>query len=382
MRILFFTHYGSLYGANRSLLALLKELQKMDIKVLVIVWYEGTLTDQLKRHNIPFEVIYFHQSVHPENVGQKNLSFFYKNDSILKLLRNIRHFPRVRQIINHFKPTIIHSNSSIINFGFLISRYFSIPHVWHIREFLDLHYNLQPDFGFRFLYALLKRSEAVVYVSNALADYYHYYGLTAQVVYNGVLSKNDITHYPKKAKQGASDPFVLGMVGLISKEKGHFDVLKTLPLLETDKGSTRLHFYGQGNEKKVRAYAEEYGIEDQVLLRGYYDNPSDIYKECDAIIVASRNEAMGRVTAEAMLHATPVIGFNSAGTAELIEHGKTGLLYNSKEELCESINVLQTNPGLRTQLIENALAFGKDHFTNEIYASKIVEIYKKLVDEG
>jgi len=90
--------------------------------------------------------------------------------------------------------------------------------------------------------------------------------------------------------------------------------------------------------------------------------------------VASKNEAM--------LHATPVIGFNSAGTAELIEHGKTGLLYNSKEELCESIKVLQTNPGLRTQLIENALAFGKDHFTNEIYASKIVEIYKKLVDEG
>jgi len=382
MRILFFTHYGELYGANRSLLALLKELMKRNIEVHVIVRGTGRFVTQLQRLGISYHVIYFQHGVHKSTLKHPSQKPFYKRNSILKVLRNGTFIPRIHRIVKAFNPDVIHSNASTINLGLFISKLYRKPHVWHIREFLDLHYNLQPDFGFRFLYALLKRSEAVVYVSNALADYYHYYGLNAQVVYNGVLSENNITHYPQKTKQGASDPFVLGMVSLISKEKGHFDVLKTLPLLGADKGSTRLHFYGQGNEKKVQAYAEEYGIEDQVLLRGYYDNPSDIYKECDAIIVASKNEAMGRVTAEAMLHATPVIGFNSAGTAELIEHGKTGLLYNSKEELCKSINMLQTNTGLRTQLIENALAFGKDHFTNEIYASKIVEIYKKLVDEG
>lgn len=40
-----------------------------------------------------------------------------------------------------------------------------------------------------------------------------------------------------------------------------------------------------------------------------------------------RYEAMGRVTAEAMAAALPVIGYNSGGTPELIENEVTGLLY-------------------------------------------------------
>jgi len=382
MRILFFTHYGELYGANRSLLALLKELVKRNIQVHVLVRGTSRFVTQLQRLGISYHVIYFQHGVHKSTLKHPSQKPFYKRNSILKVLRNGTFIPRIHRIVKAFNPDVIHSNASTINLGLFISKLYRKPHVWHIREFLDLDYNLQPDFGFRFLYALLKRSEAVVYVSNALADYYHYYGLNAQVVYNGVLSENNITHYPKKTKQGASDPFVLGMVGLISKEKGHFDVLKTLPLLETDKGSTRLHFYGQGNEKKVRAYAEEYDMEDQVLLRGYYDNPSDIYKECDAVIVASRNEAMGRVTAEAMLHATPVIGFNSAGTAELIEHRKTGLLYNTGDELVECLRILQTDPVIYYRLVKNALEFGRAHFTNEIYASKVVEIYSNLISNN
>jgi len=40
--------------------------------------------------------------------------------------------------------------------------------------------------------------------------------------------------------------------------------------------------------------------------------------------MCSRHEAMGRVTVEAMSACLPVIGFDNGGTAELIEHERSG----------------------------------------------------------
>lgn len=59
------------------------------------------------------------------------------------------------------------------------------------------------------------------------------------------------------------------------------------------------------------------------MLRGALSAP---------ILVCSKVEAMGRVTAEAMAAGKPVISYTNEGALELIEHEVKGLLYSSGAE--------------------------------------------------
>lgn len=74
-------------------------------------------------------------------------------------------------------------------------------------------------------------------------------------------------------------------------------------------------------------------------------------------VIASRYEAFGRITIEAMLNELPVIGANSAGTAELITDGVTGLLYPSGNvsKLSDALEMTFNN-------YDNALAMAKNAF--------------------
>jgi glycosyltransferase involved in cell wall biosynthesis len=51
-----------------------------------------------------------------------------------------------------------------------------------------------------------------------------------------------------------------------------------------------------------------------------------IYRSVDAALVPTRYEAFGYVALEAMACGLPVVGFDSSGTAEVCDHGKTALL--------------------------------------------------------
>ena len=63
---------------------------------------------------------------------------------------------------------------------------------------------------------------------------------------------------------------------------------------------------------------------------------------------------MGRVTAEAMASARPVIGYDSDGTTELIDDGHNGLLYDgSTKDLAASMNRFVNNPNLARSFGQN-----------------------------
>lgn len=75
---------------------------------------------------------------------------------------------------------------------------------------------------------------------------------------------------------------------------------------------------------------------------------------------------------------TVLIGNNSGGTAELIQHGETGLLYNNHwKELAEQMNVLIYDECLRDRIIERAFELAGVGFLEDTYAENV---YKKLVD--
>lgn len=78
--------------------------------------------------------------------------------------------------------------------------------------------------------------------------------------------------------------------------------------------------------QRLRALAAQLGIEDRVFLAGHQ---ADVYPWFDALdlsVTASVGEPFGLVTVEALALRKPVVGVRSAGTAEIIEDGVSGLL--------------------------------------------------------
>jgi glycosyltransferase involved in cell wall biosynthesis len=101
----------------------------------------------------------------------------------------------------------------------------------------------------------------------------------------------------------------------------------------------------QGYMDGCRALAAELGVQDRVEFWGYVPDPERAFLAADVALMCSRSEAMGRVTAEAMSACRPVIGFDAGGTSELIDHGRTGLLYGDPESLVECMLRYASDPG-------------------------------------
>jgi glycosyltransferase involved in cell wall biosynthesis len=144
----------------------------------------------------------------------------------------------------------------------------------------------------------------------------------------------------------------------------------------------RLLIAGDGrkeHEESLNALVRQLGIPDIVSFLGFVDEPFSVYREADAVLMCSENEAMGRVTAEGMAAARPVIGRDSGGTSELIDHGVNGLLYNnSVGALSDCMQRLAGNPQWAYKLGKNGWEKAVEEFTVESYAQKMYDVVSSV----
>jgi glycosyltransferase involved in cell wall biosynthesis len=99
--------------------------------------------------------------------------------------------------------------------------------------------------------------------------------------------------------------------------------------------------------------------------------------------MCSPHEAMGRVTAEAMSACRPVIGFDGGGTPELIDHGRSGLLYRGgAEELAACMGRYAEEPGLAWRHGEAAWHQARRRHTTEAYAGHVHAILRGVRRRG
>ena len=110
---------------------------------------------------------------------------------------------------------------------------------------------------------------------------------------------------------------------------------------------------GEGAERgALAAQADALGIAEHVIFTGFQNTPFDYLATFDAFILASQSEGLPRVVLEAMLLNIPVIGSKVTGTAELIDHASTGLLFpwSDVSQLAQHLDNIWQDPDLRTGL--------------------------------
>jgi glycosyltransferase involved in cell wall biosynthesis len=375
MRIGFFTHYTELYGANRSLLELVAGLRPYGVVPHVVAPEEGEVTEVLRALDVPVAVVPMEWWVSADRVLRCRFR---------RLRQNVLQLPRVIRQLRAWKVDLVHTNALVLPVGAMAARRLRLPHVWHLREYGDLDYGFFPDWGWGFTRRCLRTARVVIAVSNSVRAHFL---RTARVpswhvVYNAVGSEQDFARYRAQAgRRRTGAHYTFALLGLLHASKGQGAALEALARVRRRHPHVRLILAGSGpDEETLRARVARLELGDAVEFAGYHRDPYEIWLASDAALMCSRHEAMGRVTAEAMSACLPVIGHDSGGTAELIDHERTGLLYrNGVEDLASCMLRFIEQPAWARGLGEQAWSSARTRFTRELCAEQTHEIFRRAL---
>lgn len=372
--ILFISPHFGRFGAEKSLIALITALKKEGNRVILVIPREGQITDLLNENDIEYIVSKFYNWINVRKGSRIIIGlgkFIYNRFQSYKLKTLLK-------TIN-FVPDIVHSNVIISDFGYHISKRLDVKHVWHIREFGKLDFNMNFDLGNYLTKRIFNSATIFIANSKAVQDYFISTGLVAPnkicFVHNGVESNKVFKH------DFQSNPFKILLVGRIGMEKGQIDAINAIEiLLQKEYTQIQLDLYGDGHNfeiKKLRTSIQNKKLEPYISMKGYRTNIE--YGEYHLGLICSRNEAFGRVTVEYMLANLPVIASNSGGTPEIID-STCGLLYPSKnsKKLAEQIEYLINNKDLCEELGSNGRKRALKLFSVQKYTDEIKNVYSTI----
>ena len=379
MRIIYITHYTESYGANRSLLNLIDGLSFNGINdIVVLTPTQGLINDVLNKKNINNVVVPFKNEIHYTDQKHNSLKEF------LKCFYNWFIVFRYASKIKGAGETIIHTNASVTFIGAYLSYWLKVPHVWHIREFGKEDYNIRYNYGYKYFQYWLNKANAVIAISKSIYNKRVRCSRASikETVYNGVVFLNELKASSNK-NQLQNKSMTFGMIGVVSKEKGQQDAIDAFILLREKYDNLKLTIAGEGDfayVKDLKRKVAEYKLGEQITFLGFIGDTTSFYDSIDCLLMCSRNEALGRVTIEAMSNGVPVIGFDNAGTSEIIKDGYNGLLYKKNvEELSNTMAKLIEDDSLRRSIIDNSFETVKQQFTIEKYADSVAKIYQRVL---
>ena len=383
MNILFIENAGTFSaGAFHSLLTLIEKLKCYGVKSFVALPSQSEEGQKILQEKgidyIALKSCAYSQMV-DSCISPGEMIKMHIKDQIVKLeVSKLIDYAREKEI------DIIHENTSVCYMGYYVAKKLSLKHVWHIREFLE------EDFGKRLwkkkrALKMFNEADEIITVSDAIKDKYSKLltSCSIQRVYNGI----DISRFYFPNHSILQNEIIkLVSVGRICEGKGQLDVVAALGMLKNKYGikNFQLHLVGKSDNDymlKLKRVIREYSIEENVFFDGQITDVERVYQEADVFCMSSKNEAFGKVTIEAMCAGCFIVGVNSGGTSEIINDGKTGILYNGDiNSLVHKLIWLNEHRKQAKMIALDGQKYACNHFSSEVFGQNIYNIYKNLVE--
>lgn len=136
------------------------------------------------------------------------------------------------------------------------------------------------------------------------------------------------------------EPPVVISVGRLTPAKDYSTLIKTFALVRKEMPA-RLMILGEGEERpKLEALIKELGLEEDVALPGFVDNPYKYMKHAAVFVLSSRWEGLPTVLIEALALGIPVVSIDCpSGPREILNNGEYGRLValGNEKELAQNI---------------------------------------------
>lgn len=375
IKVLYIVNHTVAYGANVALLNLLDTICELGVEPMVIVGMDGALCEQLKKRSIPSLIIKHNFNIYPRSNSYKSLIAFFPR--ILEMiLINYNAKKKLLSVVKQFKPHLIHTNIGPTHIGYDVAQKLDIPHVWHIREYQDLDFNMKffPSKK-AFLKKLYSQNNYNIAITQALFNYFKMQKNT-QVISDGL--DTNLTFKDKKEKY-----FLF--VGRLTEGKGVHNVIDAFIDISKDSrwADYKLLLAGDG----VKAFTEKLydrvknaDLLNRICFLGFRKDVYSLMANATALIVASKCEGFGLITIEAILNGCLVIGNNSGGTKEILEKENIGILYSGHEDLVKAMQTVLVN-GINSysQIIKNAQKIVTELYSKELNGKKVYNYYRDIL---
>ena len=302
--------------------------------------------------------------------------------------------------IKSWNLDVIHSQTefAIGTFARILSKQFNIPlvHTYHTMYEDYVHYITKGYFKktskkivehLTLFYCDLTATELIVPTKKARDLFKDKYQVKRDVhiIPTGIeiekYSKNYSLEKINKLKKSLNieNDIVLLFVGRLGLEKS-VDFL-----IENHKNiNAKLLIIGDGPERKnLEKLVKKLKLNDKVIFTGKVPL-KDIgmyYKLGNIFVTASTTETQGLTVIEALAASLPVVAIKDESFIEPIKNDYNGYLFNNKKEYVNYINNLINDKNKLAKLSINALE-SSYNFSNKVFASKVLDVYKLAVKKG
>ncbi|KKU97440.1 MAG: hypothetical protein A3F53_01955 [Candidatus Zambryskibacteria bacterium RIFCSPHIGHO2_12_FULL_48_10] len=367
MKIIYGITKSNFGGAQRYVFDLATEAKKAGHDVVVLCGGAGALVEKLKA----------------EEIRVISLPHLHRDISIID---EIKSFYFIFRTLWHEKPDIFHTNSSkmggIGNYAARmagVKKIIFTTHGWTFNEPRPLWQKLVVKL---FVWLMILLSHKTICVSEKTKkdiSHFPFIQNKLRVIHNGIAPFQMLERNTARRALGIHEPetLVAGTLSELHPVKG-LDVLLDAWEKFSKKDGATLVMIGEGEVRKnLEDYADELGIRDKVIFKGYLDNAKQYLSAFDIFLLPSRSEALPYTLLEAGLASRPVIASSVGGIPEVIQNGLNGALVPAEdsETLFSTLVLLSEDPGLRSRLGSALAETVKEKFSLEKMARKTLALY-------
>ena len=341
---------------------LLKGLTRYnDIEVSVILLNEGRLAEEIRRMNIPAEVL-----------DENKMSFFQIFLTIRKILA--RGFPDIIHSHRYKENILAYLVSKTKRDIKLISTQHGMPEFYVSNS--GLRHRLISRLNF---FVFSRRSHSVVAVSKDIqktfANQYRFSEDKVKVIHNGIEIPEDI---PAKKET----LFVIGSSGRLFPVKDYPLMVEVSREVLKKTNNVRFELAGDGPERiKIQDLIQKYKLREIFFLRGFMSDISSFYKGLGIYLNTSHHEGIPMSVLEAMSYGIPIIAPKVGGFTEIIEDGVQGYLVDGRnpEDFAERCLTLSKDEHLRIKMGLAAREKIMKEFSVDHMAKKYHDLYFDII---
>ncbi len=364
--IVYFHDSPVLGGAENSLLNLTTHLDREKFRPHFIIHGEGGFAERIRAAGMDVEFCDFPP---------------IKRPNPFRMVRAVRCMARAAR---RYQARIVHGNTPRSNFyAACVGKLIGARVVWHARNLLkpgmrDL------DNWLAFL------PDRILCNSDAIRERFRGKPKAITII-NGVdFSKFDrsISGEPARRELGIPlDAIVVGVTSRLEREKGHDCFLKAAGIVAKQEPRAWFLIVGKAfvdaerREAELRQLAQDEGVAERTVFAGFRTDMPQMLAAMDIFVLAAEAEPCGRVLFEAEAMALPIIGTNTGGTPEIVDDGRTGILFDpgDHETLARHILELCRDPDRRAALGQAGFERAKSLFSIEAHVRKTERVYEELL---
>ncbi|MDD6906627.1 MAG: glycosyltransferase, partial [Finegoldia magna] len=177
------------------------------------------------------------------------------------------------------------------------------------------------------------------------------------------------------------DKHIVLFLGRIGKEKNITEILQYLENIDRD--DIVFIIAGAGPFlSELKDICSNSKIRDRLIFTGMIDSSKvgNFYSKADVFVSASTSETQGLTFIESMACSTPIICRHDDCLDGVLIEGKTGFGYDTEEEFIDYLNEILDNEKLRDKMGKNCKQLVDENYTEDSFANKIEQIYKKVIE--